>query len=58
MIDKPKIIAFLMPSFLVCVSFKKNVTVIGIMGNTQGVIREVSPAMNARISSDQNDSLP
>src|SRR5688572_17975241 len=58
MIDSPKMIAFFTPSLFVCVSFKKNVNVIGIIGKTQGVISDVSPAINASTKSDQNESFP
>ncbi len=48
MIEIPYTIAFVMACFFVCVELVKNVTVIGIIGNTQGVFNAVIPARNAK----------
>ena len=54
MMDKPKIMACLIPLLFSCLVKKE--TVIGIIGKTQGVIKAVSQAKKAVSKSDQIDS--
>src|SRR5690606_19281898 len=56
--ERPKIMAFFIPCALVWLSLRKKVTVIGTIGNTQGVISEANPARKAISNSPPKESVP